>query len=607
MALWRHCGWDNRPLQVPAWFMQRLSLSDLIRQAKRSLGSAFLFQSGVWLTLGWVLFGLSWLLPNHYRPWVNFHSEAMAFGALAALMTGMLLVRPAAVRWPVVAGWILVMTLVPWLQRALEISLFAGDALLNSYYLLAWAAAIFLGYHLTSGKDGRSVLALMHMLWIAALLSAMIGLTQWLKLEEVLGIYATQTDFGDRVMGNLAQPNQLATLLLMGMVALGYVFERGVIGRLGFAMGISFMTAVLVLTQSRAGILGVLTITLFFLLKLSHLPSRLNAKLVLAWALWFIAATALLPYVNELLLIGGGRTTLSTTSDRVLIWLQTLEGISQAPWLGYGWNQTSSAQMVGALAYPSDITISYAHNVLLDIVAWNGIPLGLLLIGVGIYWFCTRTYRAVGLEASYAMACLLPFTIHSLVEFPFAYAYFLLVAGLMMGIVEASMGPARGWQISRRWSSFILAVWVMIGAYMTYEYLLIEEDFRIVRFENMHVGKTEASYQVPDVWMLSHMATMLKVARQPAVPGMTAQQLDDLRRVSSRLPWGALNLRYAIALGLNGDAVGARHMMAVVHAMYGERYYSAAKAVWSETADKYPQLKAVALSPDSIRENQEPR
>jgi O-antigen ligase len=565
-------------------------LFDLIRQEKRSFGSVFLFQPGAWLTLGWVLFGLSWLLPNHYRPWVNFHSEVMAFGALAALMMGMLLTRPAAVRWPSVAGWILVAAILPWLQWVLGISLFAGDALLNSYYLLAWATAIFLGYHLTSAKDAGSVLAMMHLLWIAALLSAMIGLTQWLNLAEVLGIYATQTDAGDRAMGNLAQPNQLATLLLMGMVAYGYIFEQGVIGRLGFAMGISFMTAVLVLTQSRAGMIGVLAITLFFLMKRSHLLSRLNAKLVLAWALLFIAATALLPHASQALLISGGRITLTTTSDRILIWLQTLEGIRQAPWSGYGWNQTSSAQMVGALAYPGDITFSYAHNVLLDIVAWNGIPLGFLLIGLGFYWFCTRIYRVVGLEASYAMGCLLPFTIHSLVEFPFAYAYFLLVAGLMMGIVEASMGASNGWQINRRWSGSALAVWVVVGGYMTYEYLLIEEDFRIVRFENMHVGKTEASYQVPDVWMLSHMATMLKVARQPAVPDMTAQQLDDLRRVSSRLPWGALNLRYAIALGLNGDAAGARHMMAVVHSLYGEGFYRAAKDVWKDTADQYPQL-----------------
>lgn len=587
--------------------MQGLILLDWIGFEKRSSGSVFLFQAGAWLAFGWVLFGLSWLLPNHYRPWVNFHSEAMAFGALAALMMGMLLTRPAALRWPVVAGWILVMALLPWLQWVLGISLFASDALLSSYFLLAWAAAIFFGYHLTSGKDGRSVLALMHMLWIAALLSAMIGLTQWLKLEEVLGIYATQTDFGDRAMGNLAQPNQLATLLLMGMVAYGYIFEQGVIGRLGFAMGISFMTAVLVLTQSRAGIIGVLAITLLFLLKRSTLLSRLKVKLVLLWALLFVAATALLPYASQAVLIGGGRPSLSTTSDRILIWLQTLEGIRQAPWLGYGWNQTASAQMAGALAYPGEMTFIYAHNVLLDIVVWNGIPLGLLLIGLGTYWFCTRIYRVASLKAIYAMACLLPFTIHSLVEFPFAYAYFLLAAGLMMGIVEASMGPARGWQISRRWSGAALVVWTVIGAYMVYEYLLIEEDFRVVRFENMHVGKTEATYQVPDLWMLSHMTTMLKVARQPAVPGMTAQQLDDLRRVSSRLSWGALNLRYAVALGLNGDAAGARRMMAVVHSLYGENFYSAAKAVWSETADQYPQLKSVSLPHDSTRMNQETR
>jgi hypothetical protein len=314
-----------------------------------------------------------------------------------------------------------------------------------------------------------------------------------------------------------------------------------------------------------------------------------------AWVLLFVLLHVVSPYIDRALLLNAEREPLFTSNGRALIWHQAVAGIVDSPWLGYGWNQTPTAQMAGALTYPGESTFIYAHNVLLDIIAWNGVPLGLILIGLGGYWFFTRIYRVMGLDASYAMACLLPFVLHSLVEFPFAYAYFLLTAGLMMGVVEASMGFPKGLRISRLWSGSLLVVWTAIGACMAYEYLLIEEDFRVSQFENLHVGKTETSYRVPDIWLLSHMGAMQRASRQPPVPGMTEQQLDDLRRASSRFPHGALGLRYALALGLNGDPAGARHMMAVVHGVYGNKFYDAAKAAWVEKAEKYPQLRAINL------------
>lgn len=556
---------------------------------------AFSFPARIVVLAGWVFLGLCWLLPNHYRPWVSFHSEAVAGAALTLLITGLLLARPGDLRWPTVAQWVVVAAMVPWLQWATGICLFAGDALLVSYFLVGWSMAIAFGYYLSRDdvKSGR--LALMHSLWIAALLSAMVGLLQWLKLEYLVGLFISYTDFGDRPMGNLAQPNQLATLLLIGIVALSYVYEHNAIGRVGLSLGVGFMTAVLVMTQSRSGILGALVIASFFFAKRSRLATRLSATQVVLWIALFVAATLTFPSLDRALMLGAERPAMSVTTERILIWRQVMEGIANAPWVGYGWNQTPSAHMVGALVHPGDFTFSYAHNVLLDIVAWNGVPLGGLMIALGTYWFLSRLRRLAGLDAVYAMACLLPFTVHSLVEFPFAYTYFLFSAGIMMGLVEASMLPARAGLTSRRLAGFVLSVWAVLGAYMVYEYLLIEEDFRVVRFENMRVGKTDTTYQVPDVWMLSHMATMLKVARQPAVPSMTPKQMDDLRRVSARFPWGALNLRYAVAQGLNGDPVGARKTMQMIRNMYGPGFYSAATEVWSERAKTYPQLQAVAL------------
>jgi len=493
------------------------------------------------------------------------------------------------------ASWIVTIALLPWLQWFVGISYFAGDALLSCYYLLGWSISVFVGFHLFNESGSRSIVVLMHMLWVAAILSSAIGLTQWLRLDEALGIYAAQIDLGDPVIGNLAQPNQFATFLLIGILAYTYIFERYMIGWSVFTLGVLLMTSLLVLTHSRAGMVGVMGVGAFLLVKRSTMNSRLGWSHVVVWVVFFVVASAASPYLDKALMLNDEREPLFTLNGRTLIWHQVLDGIEKSPWFGFGWNQTTTALANGATNFPGNAPFTYAHSVLLDIIAWNGWPVGLLLIAVGSYWFTTRIFRVKGLDAGYAMACLLPFTMQSLVEFPFAYAYFLMTAGLMMGIVEAAHNPAGACTVKRLWVGLPLLVWVFVGAMIMREYFLIEEDFRVVRFENLRVGTTDTAYRAPDIWMLTHMATMLKVSRQPAVPNMTTQQLDDLRKVAMRFPYGALGLRYAMALGLNGDLAGSSRMMHIVLGMYGTGYYSSAKEVWEESAQKYSQLKKVKL------------
>ena len=406
-------------------------------------------------------------------------------------------------------------------------------------------------------------------------------------------MYVVQADAGDRAMGNLGQPNQLATLLLMGLAALAWTFERKRIGRLGLVVGVSFLTLGLVLAQSRAGMLSALVMGLFLIWKNHVTKARIGPKFILGWLLSFGLMVLLLPYVHDLLLMSSGRPVSFGDSARITIWKQMLSGIAQSPWVGFGWNETPTAHAAGSLAVPGSITYTNAHNVVLDLLAWNGIPLGLLITGACAYWFWSRIANAGSSSAVYAMACLLPIAVHSMVEYPFAYAYFLIAAGLMVGIIEASHPGVRTLKLKLWWVQSSLAVWLVVGGYMAYEYFLIEEDFRIVRFENLRIGQTPAEYKVPDVWMLSHMAAMLKAARQQALPAMSADDLENLRKASLRFPYGSLALRNALARGLNGDAAGATRQMAVIRGMYGDHYYQAAVSVLRTEQEKYPQLSQV--------------
>lgn len=547
--------------------------------------------------LGILLFACAWLAFDHYRPWVNFHSETLALLGIGLIAASRLLNRRALTnpRWI----WIvLAVAALPWIQWLTGISLFAGDAVVASLYLCAFAVAIAVGYSYARDTPDR-LTPFFFALWLVALVSAAIGLLQWLSLEGPIGMYVVQTDPGDRAMGNLGQPNQLATLLLMGMVSLAWTYERRLIGPVGMICGTTFLSLVLVLTQSRAGILSAMVVALFLAWRSPTTSMRLRRWHIVTWFLGYLLALQLLPWVHELLLMADGRTlSLAHDNGRFIIWQQMLGGILESPWVGYGWNQTPTAHAAGAMQFPGSMTYTNGHNVVLDVLAWNGIPLGIAITLLCIYWLFSRIWTIKGTNALCAMACLLPIAVHSLFEYPFAYSYFLLAAGLMVGIVEASWPQSSPVTFPQRYFVALLSAWFIVGAYIIHEYIQIEEDFRIVRFENLRIGKTPEEYIAPqNIWLLSHMGTMLKAARQEAKRDMSVVELENLRKTSARFAYGAITFRYATALGLNGQPEMASRQMQIIHGMYGDLYYQAVvSALRSLEAEKYPEL-ALVLTP----------
>ena len=548
---------------------------------------------------GLALFASSWLVAEHFRPWLSFHSELAAFFALAALVFGILVGRSRVIAVPFACVPILVVTLVPLLQWITRPSFFAGDMVMSVLYLQVLAFAVLGGYFLRDSSESVSAgfQPLAMTITVAALLSAGIAWFQWLGVDENYRRLMVASEIA-RAGGNLAQPNHLATLLLVGLSAYAYLFTRRVIGRVTFALGVVFMSIALAMTQSRTGILSAVAIAVFWAFKCRNIAPQRSAFLLFLWVAVTFAATRILPFVSDRLLITNGALprSIGDNGSRLEMWWQVVIAIGQSPWVGYGWNQTFTAQTVGALVHPGELTYLYAHNVVLDLVAWNGIPLGLLIVTAIGYWSCSRMVRVKSGEGVFAFAALIPIALHSLLEYPFAYAYFLVAAGLLIGIVEASLSRPKTLNISRTWVSAVFSLWAVVGLCVAYEYVQIEEDYRIVRFETLHIGTTPSSYSAPKIRLLSHMKGMLLAARVTVKPAMAADEIELLQKAASRFPYGLLSYKYAVALALNGQLVDASRQMAVLRGVFGEEYYAQSKSAFRRLAkEKFPQLTEVSL------------
>lgn len=527
---------------------------------------------------GLVLFGAAWFITDHFRPWLNFHGEALALWSLA-LLAWAHLVHPTP--WmrqaPRGAIGLLLLALLPWLQWLLGVGAYAGDAWIGSLFLCALAVAVSLGFSWGNTPPPADKLrtAFFLVLVLVSLLTATIAVLQWLSLETFLTMWAVQIEPGMRSSGNLGQPNQTATLLLMGLAAIAWAYERGLIGGVGLAVGAGWIAIAVGTTQSRAGVLGAV-VAAGFLLAHSHFQGmRLRPRHILGWLAFLGLWVAVLqPDLSSLLLMSGPRSyEMGVDGARMTIWKQMLFGIWHAPWWGYGVNATPTANAWGALELPGSYTYTHGHSIVLDVLAWFGIPIGVLLTTVAAYWFVTRMLRVRQPGGIYAMACLLPLLMHSLVEFPYAYGYFWVAGGLCIGLVEADSRSTKAWHWPR-WAGLVLvAFWTLAGAVMTWEYVEIEEDFRYVRFESLNLGHTPPEHTLPEVHLLTQLGGMLSAGRQKPVADMPQAALDNLGDASMRFAYPILRSLYAHALWLRGDMAAATAQLGLIRGMYGETVY----------------------------------
>jgi len=577
-----------------------LILAELSKARKRPFGDVFLFQSRFWTGISWCLIVPSWLNASHYRPWVSFQAEFMALLGIGLVALAWCLPRHQ-VQIPKLAITVAALCAIPAIHWLVGLAPFLGDALLSSGYMVAWALAIAVG---SSASQAVSRIPPGVILWFPALATSLIAIMQWLDQTQWMGTFAAHISPAETPMGNMAQPNQMATLMLMGIAALWHDYEDRRIGGEVTVLGVGLLSFGMLLSQSRTGMLSGLVMAVFAVQKLSSQSIQgalTKPKHVLTWALLLLAGWPLLHRLNQDVVLGTNRAIdILNPNGRELIWTQMLYAIAESPWFGYGWNQTATAQNVGALAHPGHITYSYAHNIILDLIAWCGVPIGISLAAISAAWLLKRMHQAHSTRTLGALGALIPVAIHSLLEFPFAYAYFLVSSGLVMGWLVGSANQTntvRSISVGRILMLPVTLLFVAMALIMCREYVLAEEDFRVVRLNNLRVGATPKDYQAPKLHVLTQLDAMLSAGRMELSPAMSDDDLGMLGDAARRYPYGALSYRYAVALGLKGRYAEASRQFDTIYAMYGPKYYSVAIDDFIKVKSKdHPDLRNIKLT-----------
>jgi Virulence factor membrane-bound polymerase, C-terminal len=182
------------------------------------------------------------------------------------------------------------------------------------------------------------------------------------------------------------------------------------------------------------------------------------------------------------------------------------------------------------------------------------------------------------------------------------YAYFLVPAGVLVGLVEARTPPrSEGRAPLALPRAALLAVSLVMSAalYAVWdEYLEVDEAVRQVRLKNdSRIVHKDLHPKAPDVRLLGAQREYVRFWTVEPAPGMPADQLDWMRTVVQRFGAPGALERYAVAAGLNGRPDEAERSLQLMCRMAQARHCDRARVAWEQRAVTYAALRTIAYPP----------
>ena len=406
--------------------------------------------------LALALIGLAWVLPfqspNFFAPISSFYGEA------AAVVLGLAAVTCLYGRfsWPVIqlprsSLVFLGFAALILLHVALGRTVYPQQNLLAILYLI-WAMALAaLAWRLREMFGLETLVATLSWLTLAgALTSAAIGLAQLLGVSSPLQPFMLPQVNG-RIFANTGQPNHLASYLCMGIVSLTFLYGSGRV-RLPIALAaLAPVLIVLIASGSRSVWLylpALLILAMFHrMLRPSPAASRILLLTVVVFAGFLLAqwlAVILIePSGISVEAVGARLRSQGMLSPvRFRLWHEAWLMFCNAPLFGQGFRQFPWQHFLLNAQLPppraENVINDNAHNLLLHTMAEFGLAgVAVLVAGIG-FWLRGVSRNEFSASMWWVLSLAVILCIHSMLEYPLWYAYFLGIAAVVIGVSESA-------------------------------------------------------------------------------------------------------------------------------------------------------------------------
>ena len=391
-----------------------------------------------------------WVLPflyyNHAYPITTFYQEwgaaLLGICALPLLVTGRYWQQPEIPRAVMLPISFLLLILIQYLFHRIENF---DQMLLLALYLLWAALLIMLGQRLRVELGLPAVVTwLAVFLLVGAELQTLVGILQHFHWRTFLDSVVT-SKVSNAVYGNIAQPNHFANYVVLGLASLGLLFVLGKLRAWHAALLATPMLFVLVLSGSRSSWLY-----LIWLMASAYLWQRRDPanRLLLRYALVLLVGFGLMHLLVQIPWLSGvsGTNTVErmfgdagSGGIRLALWRESWFIFSQFPILGAGVGQFAWQHFNLDIAQHNIIVnglYNNAHNLIIQVAAETGlVGVAVMLLTLALWAWPQRTQpRSVYHWWGYAV--LMVMLIHSLLEYPLWYAYFIGIAAITLGLFD---------------------------------------------------------------------------------------------------------------------------------------------------------------------------
>jgi Virulence factor membrane-bound polymerase, C-terminal/O-Antigen ligase/Protein glycosylation ligase len=397
------------------------------------------------------------------------------------------------------------------------------------------------------------------------------------------GVWVAMPTTPGRAIGNMRQPNQLSTLLLWACAAAVWLSQRHRWFLRELAAVLVLLVLADVLTASRTGMVGVLMLAGWGLID-RRLPGRVRLLLLamlLVYALgWWgmeqwSASTGQFFYGDDQI-----KKTLhgDPSSSRGRIWANTLALIAQNPWTGVG---AGAFNFVWSMTPFPDRPVAFfdhSHNLPLQLAVESGLPFAAAVVALAL-WVAWRSRAAFTQaddlrsgSARCAAFMLVLVLVHSLLEYPLWYAYFLLptalMAGWMAGLVPQPAPADRvgeldaGWRrppmLARSVCALVSALGLLASGWAAREYYTVAVIFEPAISLGEPAALPQRIAQGQRSVLFGHHADYAEVTMAP----QPERVFDAFERPLYHLLDSRLMMAYARALAARGDVERSRHVAA---------------------------------------------
>ncbi|MBP7530395.1 MAG: O-antigen ligase C-terminal domain-containing protein [Ottowia sp.] len=405
------------------------------------------------------------------------------------------------------------------------------------YLVAAGVAAVLLVLWPRDAERGATVAATG---WLAAAgLSALIALLQYFDLEAPLFPWVNIAQPG-QAFGNLRQPNQLASLLVIGALALRWWVQAGRVP-VGAALALgALLMAALAATASRVGLVALLAcgaLVAWWALRAGR-GQRAVLAVGGAVALYVLAALALPQLAQWADGVAGRdmlerlRTGESTCGSRLILWRNVLHLISLKPWTGWGWGELDYAHYITLYEGARFCHIlDNAHNLPLHLAVELGVPVALAACAA-LAWLVWRgrPWAEQHPTRQLAWGVLAVIGIHSLVEYPLWYGPFQMAAVVCVWLLWATRDGARDAAPGLRALRYPVAAAMLAAvAYAGWDYHRISQIYlpleqRAAMYRDDAMGHAQKS------WLYADAVRFAEVTTRPAVRDNAAWMLPAALR-----------------------------------------------------------------------------